>query len=469
MRATVAEIREPRKLWLIPLIIFILSICIETFFGNFLFYHSHNTIISVQNFLNNTLKITLFDNQVEEIKNTTIYNNNTNDTDDNPIRNFISQVNFEIIFSETFHFFNTNFCYLIFCAVLYNFINVYKIFVLANSIFLGNFISSTLCFIFHSPKPYMVYYSIKPIIMFTDWGSPNSQVVVLVAFFLTLYKILLNNKKMKEKIVAKIILLCLILGVIILDIFLLFASGNIAYNQIIFSILIGIVTYQILFFIFKVEVNNSKQLFNFLKFKLSYYLAINISLMLFQSILYIFVIDKSDEDYFYKNIDIQQTRLLYSEFLSNYFNYRLYFYLDKGNLCDVICFLMNIVSFIALKIELKLTFKEDYENWSENNFEKKGGLIENNSNVNDSDEFFVINGTQWNHNGWCKGFIRLIFIIGFCLACLVPTVFIYFVIDFNQINGFIFLMTLPLILLTFGTFYFFKAILRFFKLTKKNY
>lgn len=465
MRATInSEKKESKRQYLIPLIILISSICFESFFGNYLFYYSHESIISVQNFLCNKLKISLFNNTIDSIPKTT----QNDSSSDNPIEDFISQVNGEIIFSEAFHFFNTNFCYLILCALLYNFVNVYKIFVLVNTIFLSNFISSTLCFIFHSPKPYMVYYSIKPIILFTDLGSPNSQVVTLIGFFLCLYKIIINNKVMKNKIMGKIILLCIIIGIIVLDIFLLFASGNIAYNQIIFSICVGIVTYQILFLIFKAEVNESKQLFNYLQFKITYYIVINFFLLLFQMILNYYVIDKSDEYYFKNNINIQQKRLPYSNFLKNHFNYRLYFYLNKGTFCDVICFLMNLVSFIALKAEIKITFKGNYNDWSESNFEKPRESLDNN-NKGSFSGLYIINGTQWNHNGCFKGIIRLILIVILCLICLVPSILVYYLIESSETNGYIFIMTLPLVLLTFGIFYSFKVIFRILKLAKKSY
>ena len=475
MRATIQQKETTNKKWIIPLIIFIGSILFEYFLGNLLFYHSYHSIIGVQDFLNEEMGLSIFDNSY----NATTDNEISPKTDDDSesgkkekdiggdIAKFVKDVDGNIIFSEIIHFLNTNTFYIMICAISYNFVNVYKVLVLTNTIFLANFISSTLCFIFHSPRPYMAYFSIKPVIMFNEWGSPNTQVIVLISFYLSFYEIIIRNKKMDNKIFGKIIIFAIIGLIILADIFILFASGNIAYNQIIFSICIGIVTYQIIFFQLKVEVNKSKQLFSFIKFKTRYYIFINVILLAFQFILNIFVIDKYDEDYYTNNINDQQLRLFYSKFLSEHFNYRTIFYLNKGNFCNVICFSMNIVSFLSIKLELLWTYKGDYESWSSYNFEKprnENGLLDISE-----DDFIIRDRTQWNHTGCFKAVIRLIFIIIFCLCSMIPSVLIYYFISGNsEINGYIFIITVPMFLLVFGMFYLFKVVLRCFKLAKKH-
>ena len=314
----------------------------------------------------------------------------------------------------------------------------------------------------------MAYYSIKPVIMFNEWGSPNTQVVVLIAFSLSFYEIIIRNKKMNNSLFGKIFFI-LIIGLIDLaDLFLLFASGNIGYNQIIFSIFIGVVTYQIIFLLFKVEVNNSKQLFNFLKFKLRYYIVINLILLAFQLILSYFIVDQLDQEYYTKNINEQQERLFYSKFLNENFNYRRYFYLNKGNFCNVFCFFMNILAFLALKLELMWTYKGDYDNWSSNNFERAAqdiGLLD----VSQQDDYIIRDATQWNHTGFFKTMIRFFLIIILCLCSVVPSILIYYLIEENTDSiGFIFIIIVPMVFLVFGMFYFYKVIFRCFKLIKKR-
>lgn len=483
MRATTSRKLDSGKKWIIPLVIFIGSILFEYFLGNKIFFHSYDSIKGVQEFLNDEIGLSIFDNYYNTSEENQIDPSPENKTNENDvflefldeekkddkkidIDKFVKDVDGKILFSEIMHYFNTNTFFIMLCAIIYNFANVYKVFILTNCIFIANFISSTLCFIFHSPRPYYTYFSIKPVIMFNEWGSPNTQTVVLIAFALTFYEIILKNKKLGNSKAGKIIVLIIIVLIVLFDIFLLFASGNISYNQIIFSVCIGIVTYQIIFLLFKADVNNSKQLFNFLKFKAKYYIFINVILLSFQYILHAFVIDKLDEDYFTENIDEQQGRLFYSKFLNDNFNYRRHFYLNKGNFCNVICFGMNLVAFLTLKLELFWTYKGDYEAWSSCNFERppEGNQLLDIS----ADDFFIRDATQWNHTGTFKTTIRLIVMIIFCLCCLVPSVLIYYLIDSSETNGYIFIYGIPIFLLVFGMFYFFKVIFRCLKLAKKR-
>ena len=479
MRATIQKKEGSSKKWIIPLIIFVGALLFEILLGNTLFYHSYHSIIGVQNFLNEKIGLSIFNNTYnlpdeEEGGEDKSKNNTFNESQTSPIilkndtnfKNFVKDADGKIIFSELVHFFNTNIFFIMISAIAFNFVNVYKVFVLTYTIFLANFISSTLCFILHTPRPYMEYFSIKPIIMFNDWGSPNTQIVVLIAYCLTFYEVVIRNKRMDKSLVGKIIVFIIIGLIALLDIFLLFASGNIAYNQIIFSILIGVVTYQIIFLLFKAEINKSKQLYNFLKFKKRYYIIINIILFLFQFILNIFVIDKFDEDYYSKNIEEQQKRLFYSKFLNDNFNYRRFFYLNKGNFCDVICFAMNIVAFLSARLELYSRYKGDYQKWSSKNFERphqEGGLLD----VSE-DDYSIGQATQWNHTKCPITICRLIAIIIFCLLSVVPSVIIYSIINSSEFNGYIFIITVPMFLLVFGIFYLFKVVLICLTNTDKN-
>ena len=114
--------------------------------------------------------------------------------------------------------------------------------------------------------------------MYNDWGSPDNRIVVLISFYLTFYEIIIRNKRMDKSLVGKIIIFIILGLVVFLDIFFVFAAGDLGYNQIIFSVCIGIATFQAIFFFFKVNVNKSKQLYDFLKFNISYYIFINIIL-----------------------------------------------------------------------------------------------------------------------------------------------------------------------------------------------
>lgn len=451
MRATVNVKEGFKRKWIIPIIIFVASIIFEYFLGNLLFWKSHDSITGLQDAMKDAFSI--FDNHFDR--------NETNQKKE--------EEESSAIFCEIIHFLNSNIFYVMICAVVANLVNIYKITVLVYALFLANFISATLCFILHAPRPFMSYFSIKPAIMYNDWGSPDTQIVVLISFYLTFYEIIIRNEKMAKSLIGKIIIFC-VLGIIaFLDIFFLFASGNLGYNQIIFSICIGIVTYQCIFYFFKVDVNKSKQLYNFLNFNISYYLFINLILLAFQIILFFFIIDKWDADYFKKNINEQQDRIFYPEFLRDMFNYRKNFYLDKGTFNSVICFLMNIVSFLSMKIELFWTFKNNYQKWSISNFEKQ----KNENRLLDyslDDDFISGANTQWNHTGLIRSIIRLVLTIILCFVCFLPTILLYgaLKIEDNDINGFICLTALPLIFMNFGIFYCFKPIFRCFGLAQKK-
>ena len=154
------------------------------------------------------------------------------------------------IFCEIIQFLNSNLFYVMVCAIVSNLVNLYKVTVLIYSLYFANFISSTLCFILHAPRPFMSYFSIKPAIMYNDWGSPDNRIVVLISFYLTFYEIIIRNKRMDKSLVGKIIIFIILGLVVFLDIFFVFAAGDLGYNQIIFSVCIGIATFQAIFFFF---------------------------------------------------------------------------------------------------------------------------------------------------------------------------------------------------------------------------
>ena len=444
MRATIQVKEKFKRKWIIPLIIFIGSIIFEYFLGNLLFYHSHDSIMSLQDFMSEKIGLSIFNNT---------YNRNEGSKK-------VEEEQSSAIFCEIIQILNSNIFYVIICAIVANFVNLYKVTVLIYSLFLANFISSTLCFILHAPRPFMSYFSIKPTIMYNDWGSPDNSIVVLISFYLTFYEIIIRNEKMDKSLVGKIIIFS-VLGIIAFcDIFFVFAAGDLGYNQIIFSICIGIVTYQIIFFFLKVRLDKAKDLYNFLNFQIVYYLFINLILLAFQIILFLFITDNWDADYFKKNIDEQQNRIYYPKFFRDFFNYRKNFYLDRGNFNNVLCFAMNIVAFLSMKLELFWTFKGEFKRWSKSNFElpKQENIV-----LGRFDEDFIRGeNTQWNHTGLIKTIIRVILTIILCLICIAPTVLLYaiFNVDDNDVNGFILITALPLILMIFGIFYLFK---RFFR------
>jgi len=481
MRATISQTKKRDFSKLILICLIIISLVFEFFAGDALFNGSHDSILSAQKFFSETFNIALFDEskvtKLNPSEDTQInieylisFLNNNETSDDEAKNNKIQKnLNNEILATEVIHLINTNVFYLILCAVLFCFVNIYKVYILSMTIFLSNFVSSTLSFIFHSPKPYMAFYKIKPIVNFNEWGSPNTQILVLASFALSLYKVLTENKVMERKLWAKIILIVLLVAYSFIDIFLLFCCGNCSYNQIILSLFMAVIIYIFIFYCLKVDLNKSKQFYDFMKFKVHNYLVINLLLFTFQVVLNLFIIDKGDHEYYTRNASEQINLMPTNSFTDIFCKYRKMFYLNSGNFCNLIIYLMNIVAFVSVKADLRITYKNNYNSWIENNFEKpridslaNNNLLDN-SGIND---YANIEQSQWNHLGAFRGIIRMILVVIATLVILSLFVWISSWSD-SEVYSFIFLITIPTILVVCGIFYFYKPIISAIKLGKK--
>ena len=315
----------------------------------------------------------------------------------------------------------------------------------------------------------MAFYKIKPIVNFNEWGSPNTQILVLVSFAFCLYKVLTENKVMEKKLWAKIIIIVLLAAYSFIDIFLLFCSGNCSYNQIILSLFMAVIIFIFIFYGLKVDLNKSKQFYDFMKFKVHNYVVVNLLLFIFQVVLNLFIIDKGDLEYYTRNA-VEQTDLMpTNSFTDTYFKYRKMFFLNSGNFCNLIFYLMNIVAFVSIKADLHLTYKNNYNSWSENNFEKPRIDSLGNNNLLDNSglpDYSNIEQSQWNHLGAFRGIIRMIFTLVLTLVILSLFVLISSWLD-GEIYSFIFLITIPTVLVVCGIFYFYKLIITAIKLGKK--
>ena len=481
MRATISQTKKKDYSKLIILCLIIISILFEFFAGDTLFNGSHDSILSAQKFFSETFNIALFDeSKVEKLNPSedklikmeyliSYLNDNKTSDDETKNNNLENNLNNEIIASEVIHLINTNTFYLILCAVLFCFVNIYKVYILSMTIFLSNFVSSTLSFIFHSPKPYMAFYKIKPIVTFNEWGSPNSQILVLVSFALSLYKVLTENKYMERKLWAKILVIIFLAAYSFIDIFLLFCSGNCSYNQIIFSLFMAVIIFMFIFYSLKVDLNKSKQFYDFMKFKIHNYLVINLLLFTFQVVLNLFIIDKGDLEYYTRNATEQVSLMPTNSFTDIFCKYRKMFYLNSGNFCNLIFYLMNIVAFISVKADLHIIYKNNFNSWSENNFEKPRIDSLGNNNLLDNSgviDYANIEQSQWNHLGVFLGLVRMILVVISTLVILSLFIWISSWSD-GEIYSFIFLISIPTILIVCGIFYYYKPIISAIKLGKK--
>lgn len=476
MRATIHQVQKKNYTWIFALILLIVPLVIEFIWGEDLYNITHDDIEKAQKFMYDTTNLKVFDNSED------ILNNNSTDKNDsihnktllNYLTSFLDEssdksnsVTNDIFFTEFIHVINSNAFYILLCAFLYNFMNVYKIFILYITIFLANFLSSTLSYIFQFPKPYMAFYKIKSVVFFNEWGSPNNQLVLLIAFGCSFYKTLVANKICEKKKWIKIIIIILLVIYAFFDAFFLFASGNLTYNQIILSTCLAVVIFLFIFYCFPIDLNKSRQFFDFMKFNVYYWIVINLLIFTFQILLSIFITDRRDIQYYESNVKTQANRLPQNDFTKDYCKYRTLFSLNSGNFCNVCSFLMNIVAFLSVKLDIRLTYNNNYNSWSEGNFENPkvgGGLVD--GDQSGMVEYNNIEQSQWNHN---KGGIVLLRVLLDIIFNAIIFIFFIWVTHFSdkEIILFIFLIIFPMILSIIGNLYFFKALFIKMNLARK--
>ena len=429
MKTTFIQKRAHKKYIITPIIIYVVAFLFEYYF------------------IDNLYESTIYD--IEKLQDSFLIN-----FDKNKNKNSIK---FLLYF---FNFINSNYFYISLCCILYNFMNVYKIFILSLCIYLSNIISSTLSFIYHSPRPYMVYKKFKTLTIFHDWGNPNNQLMILYTFSITLYYIIFKSLKTKKMKKLKIILGFCFGIYCFLDTFFFLVSAEVTYGQIINTILLAIATHFLILNVFKVKVNDYKQFFSIIHFKFFYYLILNVLLLIFELILYNFVTNKEYENYFNRNIKIQLEDDKNNNFVIKSQNV---FCLNSGVFINVLVFLMNLFAIMALKLEYIFIYKKNFDNWAKFNFEiEEKEYSKLNSNIYSDLQY--VEGNQWNHTNLKKNIIRTIFSILLCAICLIP-IKVLFTSD-KKFVVISFGIVLPIFLITIGTFFIFKLIFKCFGLTK---
>ena len=451
--------KYPKQYWLIPLVILIVPLVVEFFVRDISYQTSLGWIISLQKWMD--------ENGLSAEKIPAVYS---------------------VLTYTTFNMF-----YMLMCVLVYNFLNVYKSFILVFSIYFSNYLSTFLSFIYHVPRPYMVNQLIKPYFAITEWGYPSTQIVTMVAFFATFHKVIFKSKLAKDKLALKIII-GLFFGLInLFYIFIQFAGGVISLEQIILSVFMGFVVFLTMFCIFEAKVNNAKQFHSFVHFRFLYYLAINVILASFLFLFYLFIVDEEASSIYTLHVDTQFNRLENGTIANstnitnfknedpsagnkkepNYFQFETvdFFSLNGANFCNAICFLSNIFALIGLKFELYGTYESNFENWKKSNFENRDGQTGLKYSIYQDHQF--VKGTQWNHTGGCKTFVRFFVLIILFLLGFIPAIIVQLLnggpgVRNNKGNIFshyLFYIAIPFFYVSFGMFFFFKFVCRKLKLT----
>ena len=425
--------KYPKQYWLIPLVVLILPLVVEFFVRDVSYQWSLNLIIDLQKWM---------------------------------AKKELSVEHYPTVYA-CLTYTTLNMFYMLVCVLVYNFLNVYKSFILLLSIYFSNYLSTFLCFIYHVPRPYMVNKLIKPYFKITDWGYPSTQIVTMVSFFATFHKVIFKSKLAKNKLALKIIL-GIIFGLInLFYIFIQFAGGMITFEQIILSVFMGFVVFLTMFCICEAKVNNAKQFHSFVQFRFLYYLAINVILAVFLIIFYQFIVDAEASYYYTLHVDDQfETK---SNILK--FETMAFYSLNGANFCNAICFLSNIFAIIGLKFELYGTYGSNFENWKKANFENRDGQTGLKYSIYQDHQY--VKGTQWNHTGGCKTFVRFFMLIILSVLGFVPAIIIQLInqgpLDkqkgFHIFLHYLFFIAFPFFYVSFGMFFFFKFVCRKLRLT----
>lgn len=464
--------KYPRPYWIIPLLVFIIPLIIDHFVRDSVYKYSLQTIYKYQ---------AKFESLLIKPSNDTSTNTNNQPETSNIITDFLfrsqsdnavddNQTSAGIrILYKTLSIFYSNLFFMLLCLVIYNFLNVYKTFILTLSIFFSNYLSSFLCFIYRQPRPYMVNSKITPLFLFTDWGYPDNKIMTSVAFFATFYKVIIKSRFTKKKTGFKIAVGTIFCILEILLIVVSFFAGMVTFEEIYTSICMGLVVYLVIFGIFDAKLNNPKQFHSIIQIKIVYIFIINIVLIVFIYLLYFYI--HSEEMETFLNTNIQSIYNRYKGNIALEFNDQ--FRLHKANFCNMLNFFSNLIVLLTLKLELKVTYKNNFELWKKNNFES----IDNRAFSGNTmyTDFKFVKGTQWNHTGGCKTFIRLIFIIILGAVTYIPEYLFSRVFTNNKDDGelmtfckYLFIIVLPNVYLCFGMFYGFKWIFRRFKLANHS-
>lgn len=448
MKASLGPRKIKKNTWFLPLLLITISILFEMFIKDYLYDISRRHIIYLQD------KITIKGEKFSKSNHLIV-----------------------IITRIIIHISSSNLLYFLISSLLYNFLNVYKIFILFLSILISNFFSSIFCYIFHSPRPFMVDSKISPLIFISsEWGSPNTQIVTLITFFLTLFTVIIRNKYMKDAKKLKIFIGIIFSILTLFFIFLYFFAGVVSYDQIVFSFLLGIICYLLMFSLFDIDFNNPKQLYIIVRFKFLYYVPLNVFLGIFLFILYKYIINDEEISFYQTNINKQISR--YQSNNDDFFSSKIIdstkglFNLNNGIFFNILCFYCNIPIILGLKAEYISTFNKKFNNWAKSNFGSYDAL----TNFSMYNDYKYSEDSQWNNTGIFKTIIRIIISLILCFICLLP-MYIPEIIkkyntnqkEVNQVVALIFYSGFPLFLISFGTFYFFKVIYRILFLTKKFY
>lgn len=327
---------------------------------------------------------------------------------------------------------------------VYNYANIYKTSMLIVSMSTSMLVGGMLKIIYRFPLMYLYDSSnkITPFSCSATWGVPSSQALSTTCVYLTLWKILFDNARLRYKSSIKMVCLFLFILIIILLDFIKFLCALHSIDQILFGMLIGLIIFLFLFYFYDIDLNDGKYLVKFVKVNFLYYLIANISTLIIVLLLY-FILPET------KDIIAYQMNFKKSKCLSEIPDSLLF-----SNEALLLCIpvFANLGIILGMKMELKFIFKDNDINWRQYNFSK-----EKTDEESLLSKLSISKESQWNHTTFFFSLLRLlaVFIIHFII--LTPYFFIKFKSPFIVVL--IFKLFLPVFILNFSMFYIEKLIL----------
>ena len=208
-------------------------------------------------------------------------------------------------------------------------------------------------------------------------------------------------------------------------------------DKIIFDVILGLLDYYLIFNVLKFEIINPRQFQNIIEFDTAFYVII----FIFINLPFIFLV------FYVKN--------KYKQNIDDYID-TINSIIIKYSIISV-----DIGVILGAKCEYIYYFEKVFNNWAQYNFEYDYEL-------NDEDDESLTSSIswnkkrQWNHTELLQGIIRLIFVFGLSTACLFPTIFYEAP---SWVYKLLFKSIVPLTIFGFGLFFLFKIILKYLKVT----
>jgi len=341
----------------------------------------------------------------------------------------------------------------------YNFVNLYKTFILFTSIILSKYITGFLNLLYLK-KPIFYLDDIKFSVDKFEYSFPSFIIIEYNIFFCIIYKIICRRIKKKNQKLCLKYLIIFYISLIILNEFFLGISGL---DEIIFSLYISYILYYLFFNLIEVNFSNNIQFYKIIQIAMKKLIILTIIFLFFLIFIFWIKYEKEKEEELFNN-------LINSNKCNNNKNDKIIF--SNKSLENGLLILCEIFIFMGLKFELNFTFNEEFSTWTQYNFEPQEDKFENYSiissdlNLTLTEKISITKGAQWNHTNIMISIIRLLFL--FFLTFII-FFFIKFNFNIDNVNLNIIINNLiPWCLFSLGLSLFFKKIFKFFNLVNNS-